>query len=285
MSRKYQQSLVEKRDNSRAIPSTLNKYRPGDFVLFLYSVDGHQLNKLDAKFLGPYSVISHLKNDVTVRNLISDAISVYHVNRLKSFYGSKEQAYDAALRDADQYLIEQFIAYKGDPNIRTSIYFYIKFADGTYCWKPWSKDLFDTQQYEKFCSEVPELSQLVVLQKEATILRNILNSKPITEVKPGTTVFLDLRAIGAGWYQSLNLPNCDFTVYVVPLTYKSWRNAEHTRIDSVIPSLKMEWSGRNAVNHFFVKSWGNNLVLSPNMTLISLDFIQEYDLIARLKQN
>ena len=67
----------------------------------MYSTDGHQLNKLDAKFLGPFAVIQQYKNDVTVRNLITDDISVFHCNRLKPFFGSKEEAKEAALRDSE----------------------------------------------------------------------------------------------------------------------------------------------------------------------------------------
>ena len=136
----------------RILVSSQNKYLSGDFVLFLYSTDGKQLNKFDAKFLGPFVVISQYKNDVTVRNLITDAVSVFHCNRLKPFFGSKVEAKEAALRDSEQYYIDEFIAYRGDPLIRNTVEFYIKFADGCYHWKKWSKDLFDTVQYEIFCS-------------------------------------------------------------------------------------------------------------------------------------
>ena len=281
ISKSHQQALVAKRDNSLSVPSTLNKYQKGDFVLFLYSVEGHQLNKLDAKFLGPYEVISHVKNDVQVRNLVTDAISVYHVNRLKPFIGSHEQAKEAALRDTEQYYIDTFIAYRGDPLLRLTVEFYIKFADGCYHWKPWSQDLFDTMQYETFCSKISQLQPLVVRYKESVILMRDLNTRPILSIKPGDQVFLDLRAIGAGWYDSLQLPNCDFMVYVVPLIYISWGNSQQTRINCMIPSLRIEWRGRSAVNHFFVKSWGSHTILTDNMTLVTNDFINQHNLISK----
>ena len=285
ISKSYQQSLVLKRDNSNTVPSTLNKFQRGDFVLFLYSVDGYQLNKLDAKFLGPYEVISHIKNDVQVRNLITDAISVFHVNRLKPFIGTWEQATEAALRDSDQYYIDKFIAYRGDPLARQSIEFYIKFADGCYHWKPWSPDLFDTVQYEEFCSEIPQLSHTIVqCLKESLVLMRQTNSHPITLVAPGDTIFLDLRAIGAGWYESLELPNCDFSLYVVPLTFTSYANTQKTKINCMIPSLKIEWRGRFAVNNFFVKCWCTYKIITPNMTLISTQFITDHNLIEKCNQ-
>jgi hypothetical protein len=210
ISRSFQLSLVKERDNSNSNPSTSNKYQPGDFVLFLYSVKGDQDNKLDSKHLGPFKVVSHIRNDVTVRNIITDAIKVFHANRLKYFFGSADQAKDAAIRDMDQYLVDSITAYRGDPLVRTSMSFLVKFKDDTLQWVSWSKDLFDTVQYENYCRGLPQLFPLVVLQKEALELMKILNRTPITVVETGQTAYLDIRAIGAGWYQTPILLHMSF---------------------------------------------------------------------------
>jgi hypothetical protein len=282
ISYKWQQDLIVKRDNSA---STLNKYQPGDYVLFEFSVNNNRVNKLDAKFLGPYIVLSHVHNEISVRNLISDAVSVFHCSRVKPFVGSPMEAKEAALRDADQYYIDKFLAYRGDPEIRTSVSFYIRFADECCHWKPWSKDLFDTQQYELYCNSLPQLSSLVVMHKESLVLNKITNNTPITSVEPDNIVFMDLRAVGAGLYDLLNLPDCDFSTYVVPLEYISWQNTGHTRINCVIPLLDLRWSGRSAVNHTFVKWWGSLKEVSPEMTLINNSFIRKYDVINVIKSN
>jgi hypothetical protein len=281
ISRSFQLSLVEERDNSNSNPSTLNKYQPGEFVLFLYSIKGDQEHKLDSKHLGPFKVVSHLKNDVTVRNLVTDAIKVFHCNRLKYFFGSSEQAQDAALRDQEQYVVESFIAYRGDPLVRTSLSFHVRFMDGTVEWLPWSKDIFDTVQYEDYCRSLSQLWPLVVLLKESLILMKILNRTPITIVATGQTAYMDIRAIGAGWYQGLSLPNSDFSIYVVPLLYHN-NISGGTRFNCSIPSLRIVWSGRNAVNHTFVKMWGSKVILTDTMTLITLDFIAKHKLIEKL---
>jgi hypothetical protein len=283
ISRKYQLDLVQKRDNSNATPSTLNKYQPGDFVLFRFSVTGESEFKLDARNLGPFRVISHIKNDVQVRNLITDAIKTFHSNRLKYFFGTKEEAFDAALRDNDQFVVDHIMAYRGDPLIRTSMYFYVKYRDGTVHWREWTKDLYDTIQYEQYCSSLPQLEPLKVLQKEALSFMKATNLTPIVEVDIGVTAYLDIRAIGAGWYAGLYLPDCDFTTYVVPLIYRTWQNDSHTRINAVIPSLRIEWTNRNAVNHSFVKMWGSQVTLESHMTLITLAFINEYKIITKLR--
>jgi hypothetical protein len=68
------------------------------------------LNNLDTEFLGPYIVISHVHNEVSVRNLITGAVSTFHCTRVKPFIGTPEEAKEAALRDADQYYIDEFLA-------------------------------------------------------------------------------------------------------------------------------------------------------------------------------
>jgi hypothetical protein len=282
LSHTYQQQLVADRDNSAL---SINKYQPGDLVLFIFSVTGEALTKISSQFLGPYSVISHVQNDVTVRNLVTEAISVFHSSRLKPFLGTLEQAKEAALRDTEQYEIAEFIAYRGDPLIRTSMIFYIRFSDGCHHWKEWSNDLFSTQQYETFCASIPQLFPLIYLSKVASTLIKEINSQPILTVSPGTTVYMDLRAIGAGWYESLNLPNSDFSVYVVPLSYTGWQNKQHTKIQATIPSLDCQWTGRSALNTFFVKSYGNSIDLQPNMTLCTYDFISQHDLINKYKND
>jgi hypothetical protein len=120
----------------------------------------------------------------------------------------------------DQYTIDTIIAYRGDPLLRTSMYFCVKFLDGTLQWLAWSKDLFDTQQYEAYARSLPQLYPLIVLHKEALQLMKILNRTPITVVAAGQTAYLDIRAIGAGWYEGLHLPDSDFATYVVPLIYQ-----------------------------------------------------------------
>jgi hypothetical protein len=281
LSRSFQLSLIKERDNSNSNPSTLNKYQSGDFVLFLYSVKGDQEFKLDSKHLGPFKVISHIRNDVSVRNLVTDAVKVFHSNRLKYFFGTADQAKEAALRDMDQYVIDTIIAYRGDPLIRTSMSFCVKFKDGTLQWLAWSKDLFDTQQYEAYARSLPQLYPLIVLNKEALQLMKILNRTPITVVAAGQTAYLDIRAIGAGWYEGLQLPDSDFATYVVPLIYQH-SPSSRTRLNCAIPSLRIIWSGRNAVNHSFIKMWGSQVILTEKMTLLTLDFIRQYKLIEKL---
>jgi hypothetical protein len=121
--------------------------------------------------------------------------------------------------------------------------------------------------------------------KESLILKKITKDTPISSVEPGIHMYMDLRAIGAGLYEFLNLPNFDFASYVVILEYTSWQNARRTRINCIIPSLDIRWSGRSAVNHSFVNWWGSSREVSPNMTVINNNFIRQYNIIDTLKNN
>ncbi len=278
LSRKYQQQLVADRDNTEL---ALNQYQPGDLVLFVFSVTGKALTKSSAPFLGPYEVISHKQNDVTCRNLITDAISVFHSNRVKIFIGTRDQAYDAALRDTEQYEIAEFIAYRGEPTQRTSMEFYIRFSDGCFHWKTWSMDLFDTVKYEEFCSSIPVLFPLIFPLKLALQEIREINIKPILSVSEGTQVYMDLRGIGCDWYENLNIPESVFSVYVVPLIYGQYQGTNQTKITCTIPSLNIHWHGRAAVNHYFVRAYGSNKTLLDNMTLCTHEFIAKHNLIEK----
>jgi hypothetical protein len=173
----------------------------------------------------------------------------------------------------DQYIVDRFIAYRGDPLVRTTLSFYVHFVDGTMQWLSWSKDLFDTTQYEDYCRSLPQLWPLIVLLKESLILMKILNRTPITVVATGQTAYLDI--------QGLSLPNSDSSIYVVPLLYHT-NISGGTRFNCSIPSLRIVWSGRNAVNHTFVKMWGSQVLLSNKMTSVTLDFISTHKLIEKL---
>ena len=147
ISKRYQDELVVDR-TSKSDPVLQNQYQAGDFVLFQLNPDNPLPNKLHPKYLGPFEVISQFKNDVECRNLIYGTVSKHHVERLKLFYGTKEEAFKMAQIDNDQYVITRFIAYRGDPDTRTTMEFEVEFRDGSHPWLPWSNDLFDTVQYE-----------------------------------------------------------------------------------------------------------------------------------------
>jgi len=231
-------------------------------------------SKLSPKFLGPYEVIQQEKNDVTCKHLVLGHVKVYHVTRLKVFHGSHEEAYRAAMLDNDQYLIREIIAYRGEPNTRSTMEFEVVFEDNSVVWLPWTKDLFDSVPYENFCRTKPELFPVLHDLKTAKKLAADFNKVPITEVKPGDTVYVDLRCYGATWYGTLPLPDLHHKTYLLEYVYKEWVNKHHTKIKASCPIFGETF----VVDHVFVRSYGSRheLPTGEGFVLVDEDLVRQH---------
>ena len=106
---------------------------------------------LHMAYKGPYKVISQLKNGVECRHLCMKNIQTFHVERLKLFSGTREVGKKVAMLDFDQHFVDRVLYYRGNPSVRETMEFFVRFADGEERWVTWSKDLFETVQYEEFC--------------------------------------------------------------------------------------------------------------------------------------
>ena len=143
------------------------------------------------------------------------------------------------------------------------------FADGTEKWITWNKDLDTTVQYEDYLRSRPELSPLIYSQKEAASRKVQLNRQPITEVKPGDTVYVDIRCYSAEWYKGLGLTDAEHNTYVVIYRYTKWSNAQHTKLQAICDIL----DELHTVNHDFVIRYGSRKEFLPYMTLIDRAFV------------
>eukprot|EP00973_Karenia_brevis_P090539 12403102-Karenia_brevis.AAC.1 len=159
LSKKFQDELVHQRtqDNDKEHHS----YQQGDFVLHALDISKPRPSKLTPRFSGPYEVISQYKNDVTCKHMAEGHILTFHLERLKLFTGTREEAFALACLDRDQYIIHEIIAYRGNPLSRTTLEFEVVFADGELKWIPYSKDLYDSLPYEHYCRSHPELQFLI----------------------------------------------------------------------------------------------------------------------------
>ena len=226
-------------------------------------------DRLLPAYPGPYKVLEQRKNDVICKDLINGAVNPYPVDRLKIFHGSDDDAYKMAMLDADQFVVDRILAYRGDPEQRTSMEFEVRFADGTEKWITWNKDLDTTVQYEDYLRSRPELSPLIYSQKEAASRKVQLNRQPITEVKPGDTVYVDIRCYSAEWYKGLGLTDAEHNTYVVIYRYTKWSNAQHTKLQVTCDILDEQ----HTVNHDFVIRYGSRKEFLPYMTLIDRAFV------------
>lgn len=183
------------------------------------SRDKPKPHKLHPIYLGPFSVLSHVKNDVELRHLSTGVLSTAYIEDLTAFFGTLEDAKRLAALDADQFTISSLKAYRGDPLLRSSMSFLVLFEDGDELWLPWSTDLSNAVPFDTYCRTRNELAPLLLSAELSKQWLQELKREPITSVNPSTSVLTDLRAFGADWYASLHLPNADTLTYVISAKY------------------------------------------------------------------
>ena len=270
ISKEHQDSLIVK----RTAPNTekpFTNYQPGDYVLL---DNKHPDNKLQGKWLGPFEVVRQYKNDVTCKDLVSGAImdkKAFFVGDLKLFEGTKDQAYAQALLDHDQFVIREFLAFRGDPETRETIEFEVAFVAGAIKWLPWSRALFQTIQYEDYCRKHKYLMPLLYNAKEATQRIKEIKNQPITAINSGQHIYLNLRWYSHTWYKTLDLPDLFHMNYVVECVYGDFLSATRKKIylhDNV-------FNNKFTVDNWFVYSWGLTLEFVPTtMVLVNKQFVK-----------
>ena len=255
-------------------PDTQNIYQEGDFIL--YDLKGPEKSflpsKLTTPYKGPYVVISQYKNDITCRHTNSGVVQVFHIDRVKPFYGSDEQATTLAQVDYQQFIITAITAYRGDPTTRSKMEFLITYEDGTISWKSWDRDLFKSMPYEDYCRSVPQLFPMIFNVEMARQQIKDINSTPIQAVRPGLIGYMDLRWYSFDWYATLGLPNEDTTIYVLQYQYGQWVGNAEKKI-----RLKFDITGEEHIfSHYTTREWGSYTTLVPPMVLCDRAFIRDY---------
>ena len=91
-------------------------------------------------------------------------------------------------------------------------------------------------------------------------------------MQPGEECFVDLRAWGSAYYESIDLPDMFHRNYVVPCRYVKWTNSKKTKIDvrCELFNQLFEWT---AVD---VQAYGSRGNLSDEVVLIDEDFVRRY---------
>ena len=101
----------------------------------------------------------------------------------------------------------------------------------------WSKDLQDSIPYEEYARSIPCLTPLVFSATLATRWAKDLRKLKISEVSPGDTCTIDLRAFDTLWYSKLPLPDKHTLTYTVECVYQDLQ-AGSTKIGLHCPLLK-----------------------------------------------
>jgi hypothetical protein len=167
---------------------------------------------------------------------------MFHVSRLKPFFGTREEALEIAKLDKNQYKIESFNWFTGNPHVRGSLEFNVTFEDGTIN-MPYSQDLADSAQFDEYVKSNKILKPLAyVTVKESKDAIKALSKITITTVKPGDKGYLHLRYYDGrnkAWYDSVGFPEKEKN-YVVEIVFAEWKNKTQTMIKFVVPILKIK---------------------------------------------
>jgi hypothetical protein len=253
--KEFQEELIAERTRVNAPPREQNAYQPGDLILYDAQHDRSRprKEKLANRYSGPFEVIKQEKDEVEVRHLCMGFITRLLVERVKLFTGSRREAYRLSQEDADQFVVDSILAWRGEPSRRTTMQFQVKFADGEIVWKDWDLDLFNSAPYEKFCRENRELMLLAYDLKQAKRVSQEILASPITSVKPGDVCYVSLRYFGTYRYDNLlDLPDKYMVRYVVRCEYLRWTGKDHKRIDARIVPFQTTY----VFNNLFVTMHG-----------------------------
>ena len=267
--------LIEERRGDQCEIS-LNRFQAGDLVLF--DAGPKPKPKLSSRFRGPFEVIAHERNDVEVRDLIDGAVKRFSSEDLELFNGTRESAYEAALRDRDQYVVSRIVSYSGDSSKRTSMRFKVEFADGEIVDLPWSYDLLCSAYYE-FCESKPFLQHLALDAALAKRFQQSKRKEDITQIRPGSVVYIDLRFFGDDFYEQLGLPDAHTTSYVMEFKYTHWyhKNSRKKLSGEFVLAPHMTYG----LDGYAVFAWGSNTTFEVStMILVDEQLLLQYPAIS-----
>jgi hypothetical protein len=111
-------------------------------------------SKLHPRLMGPFRVANVQGDKYACQNLVTDEIKDYHVTRLRAFHYDERfvDPRDIALRDVEEFFVEQILAHSGDVNKLKSLEFHVKwlgFDESHNSWEPW-KNLRETEKLHRY---------------------------------------------------------------------------------------------------------------------------------------
>ena len=194
-----------------------DKFCKGEWVLIRQK--NHEKGKLDLPWKGPYVVISHIGNDVSLYDEVQQKeVNKEHVDNVKSYLGSTEQALDAARSSAKESEIKEILYHEGDPNKRNSMSFVLRYKDGSIS-PPLVYGLVKyTAALEQYAKDNKDLLPLRY-ESAAEWQKNQQTYKYNMKQKyyKGQKIYMDIRCrdcIPADYYIRKDIPNKATTLYL-----------------------------------------------------------------------
>ena len=195
------------------------------------------------------------------------------MTRLKLFNGTDDEAYESALLNADQHVVDKVLYYRGDPSKRSEMFFMVRFADAEEVLLPWSQDLVGAEQFQQFIFATPELFPLRYNAHAVGSQVTMMRRQPLTGISIGDEFYVDLRFWGHGFYDNLPLPNLYVTRHVVLARYSRLRRKDGGNVQVYVPVFKeylRDW------DYYDVYCFGGQPRLTPEMTLVTEALCVQY---------
>ena len=127
------------------------------------------------------------------------------------------------------------------------MFFLVEFEGNDTLWINYNADLAASGPFETYCLGLPQLEPLLYTERAWRTRRASLNSAGVVGISIGDVCYVDLRAWGAGYYHSLELP---FGYrHVVVCKYFKWTDRRQRKVDVFCKLL--ECHGRTPVRIMF----------------------------------
>jgi hypothetical protein len=224
--------LAAVQDMFRNIESSINNYkarhqlgRAGGTPTTLSIGDFVKLMPLDRPphgatfYSGPYEVTNvDNHNNITCKHVISSAVAIYHPERLIPFLGDRDSATRAGLLSTGEHVIDRIVTHRGNPNHRRAMDFKVGWAGfeaADDSWLPYAS-ICTHALFDDYCIRT-QMFSLRTTSRLSRMQRTAINAMPITTVRQGDRIYINLRtwAIDNSWYDALRLPDQDTSTFVV----------------------------------------------------------------------
>ena len=233
----FHKSILEKRAKDNVDEDQVMEYQPGDLILFKPNPRS-KIHKLVPTTLGPYRVKSQERGEIYCHQVATGVARQFHVTRVYPFTGTEEEAFQLACRDSNQYGVKAILGYRGDAvAARRYMTFLVEFVDGDKSWIQYGPDITSNAVYQDYIDSIPELAILKYTALEAGRYISYTRKLAITSKIAPVVFYIDMRTLGFTWYDKLDLPQADTSLYLIGAQFIRHTNKQKTRAEVFLPVL------------------------------------------------
>jgi hypothetical protein len=152
------QAKLKARDDSHLSPQSedFTTFPDGQYVLL--DPVGSPKNRLHARKLGPYLVLSHTDNTYTLQNLVTKREVRVNIHRMHPFYydATRTDPQEVAAHDEEEFFVEAILSHKGDFHKKRELQFEVRWLGYTSdydSWEPW-KSLMHVDKLHEYLRSI-----------------------------------------------------------------------------------------------------------------------------------